>query len=102
MTLTGRQIRHLRAIGNGVVVTLVVGKNGITDAVLDQLAQCFNTRELVKVKISERDPAVREQMAEELAGRSRTELVQVLGRTVLLYREAPEGSRISDRISLPS
>jgi len=102
VTLTGRQIRHLRALGNGEVVTLVVGKNGITEAVLDQLAQCFNTRELVKVKISERDPAVRQEMAEELARRSGTELVQVLGRTVLLYREAPEGSRISSRITLPA
>lgn len=101
MNLTGRQIRHLRALGNGVEVTLVVGKNGITGPVLDQLGQCFNTRELVKVKISERDPSVREEMAAELATRSGTELVQVLGRTALLYREAPEGSRVPSRIALP-
>ena len=88
--LTGKQRRHLRALGQRLLATLHVGHDGVTDAVVRQADAQLEAQELIKVRVSENAPADRHDVAGTLAERTKAELAQVLGRTALLYRERKE------------
>jgi RNA-binding protein len=92
--LTGKQRRHLRALGQRLAATLHVGHDGVTDAVVRQADAQLEAHELIKVRVSENAPESRHDIAEALAMRTRAELAQVLGRTALLYRQRKEGPTI--------
>ena len=88
--LTGRQRRYLRGLGQRPAATLHVGREGITAAVVEQAETQLRAQELIKVRMGENTPASRHETADELAARTRAKVVQVLGRTALLYRECVE------------
>jgi RNA-binding protein len=88
--LSGKQRRHLRALGQALAATLHVGHDGVTDAVVRQADALLDAHELIKVRVSENAPASRHDVADELAERTGAHLAQVLGRTALLYRGRKE------------
>jgi RNA-binding protein len=92
--LTGRQRRHLRALGQRLAATLHVGHEGVTEAVVRQADEQLAARELVKVRIAENAPQDRHATAEALAARTGAALAQVLGRTALLYRARADDPEI--------
>ena len=93
--LTGKQRRHLRALGHHLSPVLQIGHEGITPAVVKQAALQLEAHELSKVKVAETAPAGRHDAAEELAGATRSHLAQVLGRTFLLYRRRKKDPAIA-------
>ncbi len=95
MSLTGKQRRHLRALGHHLTAVLQVGHEGVTDAVVRQAQEQLEAHELIKVKISENAPEERQDAAEILAERCGAQLAQVLGRTALLYRRRKEKPSIT-------
>jgi RNA-binding protein len=84
--LTGKQRRYLRSLGQRLASTLHVGRDGVTGAVVEQAETQLSAHELIKVRVSENAPAARHETADELAALTRADVVQVLGRTALLYR----------------
>jgi RNA-binding protein len=94
VTLTGKQRRHLRALGQRLAATLHVGVDGVTDAVVRQAEAQLEAHELIKVRVSENAPSSRHAVADELAERTHAQLAQVLGRTALLYRARKEAPTI--------
>jgi len=84
--LTGKQRRHLRALGHHLSPVVQVGHEGINDAVVRETHAQLDAHELIKVKIGESSPQQRHEAAEMLAGRTQAQVAQVLGRTALLYR----------------
>ncbi|MDZ7267452.1 MAG: ribosome assembly RNA-binding protein YhbY [candidate division KSB1 bacterium] len=93
--LTGKQRRYLRALGNDLKPVVMVGRCGLAEPVLRALAEAFHQAELVKVKLQEGFLGDRFEVAEELAKSVSAQLVQVLGRTILLYRRHLEKPRIT-------
>jgi RNA-binding protein len=92
--LTGRQRRHLRALGQKLTATLHVGQEGVSDAVVRQADAQLEIHELIKVRVGDNAPEDRHETAAALAERTRAHLAQVLGRTALLYRRRPDEPRI--------
>jgi RNA-binding protein len=92
--LTGLQRRYLRALGQRLGVTLQVGHEGVSDALVQQADALLEARELIKVRVGDNAPKDRHVTAEALAGRTRAHLAQVIGRTALLYRRRPEDPTI--------
>lgn len=88
--LSGKQRRHLRALGQRLAASLHVGHDGVTEAVVRQADAQLDAHELIKVRVSENAPGSRHDVAEELATRTHAQLAQVLGRTALLYRRRKE------------
>ncbi len=84
--LTGKQRRHLRALGHHLDPVVQIGHEGVNDAVVRQTDAQLQTHELIKVRIGENSPQERHDAAEMLAGRTHAHLAQILGRTALLYR----------------
>ncbi|MCA9619024.1 MAG: ribosome assembly RNA-binding protein YhbY [Myxococcales bacterium] len=90
MRLTGKQLRHLRALGHHLDPVVQLGKHGITDAVVAATNEAITVHELVKVKRSADCPTSKQDMAAELARALDAEVVQILGHTALLYRRHPD------------
>lgn len=95
MTLTPRQRAQLRSLAHPLKPIFHLGKDGVTDSVLQSLSEAFNTRELLKVKVQSAAPITAAEAGEELARRlPDVHHVQTIGRTVVLYRRHPEKAEI--------
>ena len=90
MELTGKQRRYLRGLGVELKPTVFVGTAGITERLLQSLREAQYNAELVKVRIERSCPVDRKMAAGTLAESTSSHMVQILGRTILLYRPNEE------------
>jgi RNA-binding protein len=93
--LTGKQRRALRAKGHHLDPIVIVGQSGVTEGVLGAVTQALEDHELIKVKIHE-GPETRQEAAAKMAEGTGSELVQLLGRTALLFKKRKEDSEFDD------
>ncbi|PIP43979.1 MAG: ribosome assembly RNA-binding protein YhbY [Deltaproteobacteria bacterium CG23_combo_of_CG06-09_8_20_14_all_60_8] len=98
--LNGSQIRHLRGLGHHLSPVVMVGREGISPSVLTAATEVLLAHELIKVKVQQTSDVDRQTAAEELANRLKAAVVQVLGNTVLLYRENKD-RKPDQKINLP-
>jgi RNA-binding protein len=94
MSLTGKQRRHLRALGHGLTPVVHIGKDGLTEAVARAVAQALADHELIKVKLGPNTELERDAAAEQLADMTESEVAQILGKTILLYRARDDNPTI--------
>ncbi len=90
MPLTGKQRRHLRALGHALEPVAYIGKEGVSAAFVTAVDQALLDHELIKVKVGGSADLPRHEAAALLAERTKSEVAQVLGNTILLYRAHPE------------
>jgi RNA-binding protein len=88
--LTGKQARHLRALGHNLKPTVMVGKEAVTHKLVAACKEQLAIHELIKVKILENCPQDRKDVAAELAAQTGASVAQILGRTLLLYLAGPD------------
>lgn len=88
--LTGKQRRHLRALGHKLEIVVHVGKAGLDDGIIAAVNQALTDHELIKLKIGDAAGVDRHEAAEALATKTKSQVAQVLGYTVLLYRRHPQ------------
>lgn len=88
--LTGKQIRHLRGLGHHLKPMVLVGKDGVTESLLKTVEECLEDHELLKIKLLDTCPCDRREAASDMAAKTGAHVVQVLGRTILLYRRSEE------------
>ncbi len=92
--LTGKQKRYLRSEAHHLDPIFQVGKGGVNDHMLKSIAEALEVRELLKVSILTNNTDDKHEVAEELAQGTGAELVQLIGKTVILYKESTENKRI--------
>ena len=90
--------RKLRGHGHGLSPIVQVGKSGVTEPFLGQVKQALEDHELIKVKVGAECPVDRHEVADRLNEMPGVNVVQLVGRVVLLYKRHPrepryEGSR---------
>ena len=85
--------KALRAAGHHLSPVVQVGKEGVTPAVVEQLAGALAAHELVKVKVGTESPEDRFEAAARLGVDAGAQIAQILGRTMLVYRRHPEKPR---------
>jgi RNA-binding protein len=88
--LTGKQRRQLRAQAHKLKAIVQIGKGGIDDGLVAALDRALTDHELVKVKVGDGAGLDRHSAADELAAKTNSEVAQVLGNIVLLFRANPE------------
>lgn len=88
--MTSKQRAALRAHANRLESLFQVGKGGVTEPLVAQTDDALRARELIKLSVLETSPLTAREAAEELAGRTRSDVVQVIGRKLVLFRRNPE------------
>ena len=98
--LTSKQKSYLRSLANGMHPTIQVGKAGISEGLLDTVKNALEARELVKITILQNCSADQESLAEEIAKASDSEVVQKIGRILILYKKSEniENQKISSTL----
>ena len=84
--LTSKQRAFLRSLAVNEDPILMVGKGGVSDELIAQAEGALNARELIKGKVLETAPGDARGFAEQIAGETRAEVVQVIGSKFVLYR----------------
>lgn len=89
MALTKAQVKQLRGMGQQLRPLVIIGRNGLTDAVTKQTGETLDRRELVKVQVQPGAGEARE-IADALAEATGAELVQTIGNRFVLYRRSSD------------
>ncbi len=85
--MTSKERAKLRAEANGLDPIFQIGKEGVTDAVIAQIEDTFNTRELFKIKVHlETAPETPKEIAQKLAEATGCDVIQVIGGTIVVFR----------------
>lgn len=85
--LTGKEKRFLRGVGHDLKAVVRVGKNELNDALSEEVDAALATHELIKIKLLESCQMDRHEVADKLGKAVNAEVAQILGRTILLYRQ---------------
>lgn len=88
MELTSKQRAQLRGMANGLDTIVQIGKDGIGDNLVQQANEALEARELIKCRVLESAMLTALEACQELAKRTRSEGVQVIGTKFVLYRES--------------
>ena len=88
--LTTKQRAQLRALANPLADTLIIGKEGVTDAVERQLDQLLEAHELVKGKVLENAMLTPKTVSEALCEATGADGVQCIGTKFVLYRQSSD------------
>jgi RNA-binding protein len=92
--LTGKQKRYLRSLAHHLDPIFQVGKGGVNEHLIRHIEEAIETRELLKVSVLNNSVEEAREIAPELAERSGCELVQVIGKTIVLYKESKDHKTI--------
>lgn len=84
--ITTKQRAKLRGIANTIDTILQIGKGGIGDALVTQVDDALTAREIVKMKVLENSLYTAREAAQELAEKTNSDIVQVIGSKLVLYR----------------
>lgn len=96
--LTSRQRKHLRAAAHHLEPVVLVGKQGVSHALVRAAADALEGHELIKVRFNDFKDEKRE-LAAEIARRTGSQLAGMIGHVAILYRQHPEEEK--RRVHLP-
>ncbi|WP_066503365.1 ribosome assembly RNA-binding protein YhbY [Abyssisolibacter fermentans] len=92
--ITGKQRSYLKKIANNIDSIFQLGKNGITEAFINQVEEALEARELIKIKVLNNSFLDTKEAANEVADRVNAEFVQSIGSKFVIYRESEENKKI--------
>ena len=94
MKLTNYQKKHLRTLSHDLRPVVMVGQQGLTDAVLAELELTMTNHELLKVKVRANGRKEKQQIVSKILKFSQAVLVQVIGGVLVIYRPFEENPSI--------
>ncbi|APH04308.1 ribosome assembly RNA-binding protein YhbY [Bacillus weihaiensis] len=92
--LTGKQKRFLRSEAHHLNPIFQVGKGGVNENMIQQLTDVLEARELIKVSVLQNCEEDKNVVAEEIVNGTGADLVQVIGSTIVLYKESKENKQM--------
>lgn len=92
--MTSKQRAYLKGLAMNIEPVFQIGKYGLTPEVTEAVRETFNTRELVKITVLKNCMEDPKQMADMLASRTGAQVIQVIGRKIVLYKESKNNKKI--------
>lgn len=90
MQLNSRQKQHLKSLAHPLKPVVLLGANGLTEGVLAEIDGALEHHELIKVKIPAEEKELRTAIHDAIIRETMALKVQVIGKTLVLYRPARE------------
>lgn len=88
--MNSRQRAYLKGIAMTTEPIFQIGKSGLTPEMTKAVEEAFNTRELIKISVLQNCLDDPKGMAQMLSERTHSELVQIIGKKIVLYKQAKE------------
>lgn len=92
--MTSKQRAYLKSLAMNLEPVMQIGKGSVTPEIVAAVDEAYNTRELIKISVLKNcfdDP---KEIAEVIAERTHSQVVQVIGKKIVLYRPDKEKSKI--------
>ena len=94
MTLTSKQRAYLKSLASELEPVFQIGKATVTPEIIEAISEAFNTHELVKITVLKNCTEDVTNAAIKVSERTRSELVQVIGRKFVLYKPFKDEPKI--------
>jgi RNA-binding protein len=98
MALTPKQRSFLRGKAHHLNPVVMLGKEGVSEAIIKATDKALEDHELIKVKVPAEDQDEFHATVEELMAQTKAEIVQKIGHLLVIYRKAQEPGRISEEL----
>ena len=92
--MNSKQRAFLRSLANNITSIFQVGKSGISENLIKQVDDALEARELIKLNVLETSPDDIEEVANSIAEKTNSTLVQIMGNKITLYRARKKDSKI--------
>ena len=92
--LTSKQRAYLRGLANTENAIMQIGKGGVGENLVKTISDALEARELIKLTVLENSGEAAREVAETLAEATEAEVVGVIGKKVILYRESEKNKKI--------
>ena len=92
--ITSKTRSILRGKANGLAPCFQIGKGGVTENTVKQADDALEARELIKLRVLETSPVSSREAADEIAEKTHSDVVQVIGTRFVLYRESRDKKQI--------
>ena len=96
--MTSKQRAYLKSLASTMDPIFQIGKSSLTPEVIEAVNEAFHTRELFKITVLKNCMDDPKEIAQMVAERTRSQVVQVIGKKIVLYRE---GKKEKKKIELP-
>ncbi len=100
-TLTNAQKKFLRKLGHGLNPVVYIGKEGLSETVAGAIDEALDSHELIKIKIVNTDTISKQEAADRVPVLTGSQLVQLIGKTLLVYRPNKKKKK-DEQIRLPT
>ena len=95
--MTSKQRAYLKGLAMNIEPVFQVGKSGLTPEITEAVLEAFNTRELIKLAVLKNCLEDPKEIAAVIAERTHSQVVQVIGKKIVLYKE----NKAHKKINLP-
>ena len=95
--LTSKQRSYLKSLAMNLDSVFQIGKSSLTPEFTESIIEILEARELIKISVLKNCIDDPKEIASVMAERTRSEVVQVIGRKIVLYKE----SKTKKKIELP-
>lgn len=85
--LNNQQKRQLKGLASTLDTKYQIGKNEITDTLLAMLDKALSAHELIKIDVMKNVASPIMELALDLASKLNSEVVQIVGRVIILFRQ---------------
>ncbi|NLZ15422.1 MAG: YhbY family RNA-binding protein [Erysipelotrichaceae bacterium] len=92
--LTPNQKRTLKSLASTLKIRYQIGKNEISESLITMLDKALTAHELIKVDVMKGCTLPIMEVAIDIANSLNAELVQVMGRVIILYRKSKDNPKI--------
>lgn len=92
--LNSKQRANLKSLANQIDTIVTVGKNGINEDLIRQVKDALTAREIIKGQVLPSSPKDVQESADEIASETLSQVVQVIGKKFVLYKNNPEKNKI--------
>ena len=88
--ITGKQKKYLKGLAHKLNPVVMVGNKGVSEAVLKEIDATLEAHELIKIRVRCEDQVEFQETVAEIEEKANASLIQAIGHSVVLYREAKE------------
>ena len=88
--LSGKQKRYLRSLMNEEKAVAQIGKEGISLNLIKTLDNYLKVHEIMKIQVLKTCPFEIKEIALDVAAQTKTDIVQIIGRVIIIYRPSKE------------
>ncbi len=92
--ITSKQRAYLRSLAQNLEPIFQIGKNGINENQVEQIINALEARELIKITLLDTTPDNKNSISDELARRTNSDVVQVIGKKITLYKRSTKTPKI--------